>query len=107
MMTKFVTKSAMLAVAAMAGVMGVTSASAQSGPILSTQVKHDDLNLATQKGQDTLKVRFRKAVEQVCPSNMIVDSETRAIHRQCRQVASKSADTQMAALLSGQQLAMR
>jgi UrcA family protein len=86
------------------GALGATAALTSNAPIVSTdtnprtvKIEYGDLNLATQKGKDTLSQRIRQAVNIVCaepePSPRVL--ETWSEYRRCMQNATDSAWSQI------------
>jgi UrcA family protein len=98
------TRRAQLTVLATLGALGATAALTSNAPIVSTdtnprtvKIEYGDLNLATQKGKDTLSQRIRQAVNIVCaepePSPRVL--ETWSEYRRCMQNATDSAWSQI------------
>jgi UrcA family protein len=98
------TRRVQLTVLATIGALGATAALTSNAPIVSSntnprtvKIEYGDLNLATQKGKDTLSQRIHQAVNIVCaepePSPRVLERWSE--YRRCMQNATDSAWSQI------------
>lgn len=95
-------KTNLIAVAGILAAAGLASpAAAQDDERPIAKVRYDDLNLSTTAGRERLDARVRTAVRRMCDSNSRMTLRERAASDQCRAVALRSVELQMAALYNG------
>lgn len=78
---------------AMVALLACSTASAQTSheSVRSVEVRHSDLNLSTQFGQDKFKQRVLRAVHNVCAYPAVKTAADRADEQQCRSRAKTAA----------------